>query len=816
VVITIKPFFVWVKNQSHRILTICSIPLITTILAGITLLTFFFILMHFMCTSPFPDLTIFSNSTNKNLWYVYSLGGMPSYGSLLLNSIYDYLAFPINWLFQTLHLPNILILSMLLIVLLIIFFIMMRNMGIEAEASAFSAFMIIFLPQLFGFSLNGEIKEIIALILLPLIFLLTKKLLEVKNSTYFCLFVLTLGFQMLLGKLVITYYTLFFIIILFVFELLFQWEAKSDNNKLSVSCLLFFSAIVCSILLASVLYFSILDWNRFAIQEMSTLEGKNILENNSFHPLEILTYFIPSFLGMGSETYWGKMAQPHIPYYFGIIVLYLAGCAVLIRRDRYMNIFLTISLISFILSLGTHISWWYSKMINFFPLLNTSHTPSSFQILLEISIIILAGFGFHEMLTMKNYAAKLKIIMTYSYSMIFFILLLLIFLLAKSGYLHYVAKEQVHLTFIKREVAYHLALIDCVKALALIISIHIFITLYYKQKFSRLIFSVLVIGFSIVDLWLVNFNVKNACQQIPETNKWRDNPAVQLISGDTDIFRVFPILNDHCTNWTAAFTIQNIVGCHSSRLKIYQDFLDETGYHMSGRYGMNSFLSKYQRVVVRDNRIIEQYVPVQQISPQRLEFDYAMLDMLNVKYLLCDTFPLNDPRFRLLIDEPPRLYENTSALPRAFFADSVEILSSKRRIFDRMKDGTFNPRSVAIIEETPPFQISPSDSNRVKIVHYSPHNIVLSAEINKPTILILSEIYYPSGWKAVVDGIGTKIFKTNYILRSIFLSPGKHHIEFTFTPMFFVIGLLMSITTFVGLVGVLISNAWKKRKELFH
>ena len=82
------------------------------------------------------------------------------------------------------------------------------------------------------------------------------------------------------------------------------------------------------------------------------------------------------------------------------------------------------------------------------------------------------------------------------------------------------------------------------------------------------------------------------------------------------------------------------------------------------------------------------------------------------------------------------------------------------------------------------------------------------------SFLTISEIYYPAGWKAFIDGEETEIFSTNYILRGVVVPKGEHIVEMKFESKTYswslklsLIGLILAILIFlIGLVFYIRSN----------
>jgi hypothetical protein len=129
-----------------------------------------------------------------------------------------------------------------------------------------------------------------------------------------------------------------------------------------------------------------------------------------------------------------------------------------------------------------------------------------------------------------------------------------------------------------------------------------------------------------------------------------------------------------------------------------------------------------------------------------------------------------------------------------------------------MKSPLFNPSRYAILEKPIDTRLGPSGNSTVQITGYTPHRIDLTVNAEAPCLLVLSEVFYPAGWTARIDGNPTEILKTNYVLRSVVAPRGKHEITFEFRPESFTTGLLLS-RLFSGLVLIVLLGAglWRIR-----
>ena len=89
---------------------------------------------------------------------------------------------------------------------------------------------------------------------------------------------------------------------------------------------------------------------------------------------------------------------------------------------------------------------------------------------------------------------------------------------------------------------------------------------------------------------------------------------------------------------------------------------------------------------------------------------------------------------------------------------------------------------------------------------YQPNELVYETDAKADEFAVFSEIYYPKGWNAYIDGQLKPHAGVNYVLRGMPIPAGKHKIEFKFEPITYTTGnniamagsILLLITVGVG------------------
>lgn len=182
------------------------------------------------------------------------------------------------------------------------------------------------------------------------------------------------------------------------------------------------------------------------------------------------------------------------------------------------------------------------------------------------------------------------------------------------------------------------------------------------------------------------------------------------------------------------------------------------------------------------------------------------IDFLNVKYILVDKQYdaiggyINNKFEEVLEGKTYKLYKNLTVLPRFFFTYNTEIYNSDKELEKKITAENPDVRHTVLFAKKdiyglPIVQACKNASGwEAEILTYTSNTIVLRVNTPCDGYLSSSEVYYP-GWKASVDTMSTKIYRSNWAFRTIYVPKGEHTVVYYYQPTIYLYGILITTGT---------------------
>jgi hypothetical protein len=181
--------------------------------------------------------------------------------------------------------------------------------------------------------------------------------------------------------------------------------------------------------------------------------------------------------------------------------------------------------------------------------------------------------------------------------------------------------------------------------------------------------------------------------------------------------------------------------------------------------------------------------------------------MLNTGYLI-----YNDPNTNL-----PALNNNIdSAFGNCWLVNKILLTNDRAASLQAL--GEADLRHVAVAEKNAGISVTEFEADSsasISLSSFDNDTLVYEAVCTKPQFAVMSEIYYPKGWNAYLDGKKVDYLNVNYVLRGIPIPAGQHRIEFIFEPESFKTGTTLMYWSSIVISLVVIGGlfmAYKTQK----
>lgn len=460
--------------------------------------------------------------------------------------------------------------------------------------------------------------------------------------------------------------------------------------------------------------------------------------------------------------YFGDQPGTNGPVYVGALIcaLFLLGCIIVKGPVKWALIAVTV--LSIMLSWGGNFTGFTDLFVNYFPLYNKFRAPASALVIAEFTMPLLAVLAVHKLFTEEDSLKKHRKALYLSFGVCAFFCLL--FALMPSLFHNFSEQDQNTMNQIvaqtQQEPASLRMTIDSIR-----------LSLVSSDAWRSLL--VIVVGFSILFAWLKGWLKLGAmpvtlilaavvlCDLYAVNKRYVDQNSF-VSKYDVKEAKFTPsaadlqILKDTAMNYRVADLQQFMSN--------YPSYFHKAvgGYHPAK-------LSRYNDLIERQlTKGGQLNLPIDTVTGQ-LHFDQMPVwNMMNTKYFIAGN----------------QVIQNPAALGNAWFVDSIAYVASADEEMKFLDD--FDPAHVAVASQAfkeplgTPAAKSPGDT--IYETSYADNELKFSSHSAKGGLAVFSEIYFPWGWKATIDGKPAPLGRVNYVLRALRVPAGNHTIVMTFKP----------------------------------
>jgi hypothetical protein len=517
--------------------------------------------------------------------------------------------------------------------------------------------------------------------------------------------------------------------------------------------------------------------------------------------------------GFGSLTYWGEQPGTSGPAYQGAIVCFLAVLGFFFAWKKYRFWILGASILTIFLAWGSNFIIISDLFIDFVPFYNKFRAPSSILVVVELLFPLIAIVGLYRFFnsnetsetTAENvltYEYKKKILTIVSASVLGITLLLTVF--GKSILGFYTTTEKTYLPpylldFLVDE-RYKMFSIDALKALIYVTIAVVLLFLGLKKKINQNLVIIIIGLVSIFDLWSVNKRYLNNDNFIDKTfteNPFQTENSELLMQKVGDNKNLKSLLDNAAVNKT----LETIAEKDKTHYRIYNQVLGTFGETNTSYF--KASIGGYHAVKLRryDDLINEYFSKMDTVRVPKI------LNLLNSKYMI-----FGDA-------ENPDAVTNPQANGNAWFVSEVKFVNSPNEEIKQIAE--VDTKKIAIVSNDDKKYFDGKamaiDSTAVlNLIKYQANELEFKTQSKTPQLAVFSEIYYPKGWKMLIDEKEVPYIKADYLLRAVHVPTGNHTIKMIFAPDVIATGKMISMMAF-GLFLLLSLGGiwwlWKTAKE---
>ena len=489
--------------------------------------------------------------------------------------------------------------------------------------------------------------------------------------------------------------------------------------------------------------------------------------------------------------YWGPQPFTAGPMYMGAISVFLFVLGLGLYRGREKWWLLVATLLAVLMAVGSHFMAFTAFCFKVLPLYNKFRTVSMALVVLQVTLPVL-GFVTLDRIVRGAYdRARFLKAFWWALGITGGFALLCVLTPSLFGTFEGPSDSGMQDVLVEALVQDRIALFraDSLMALGLIVASALLLLWAYFPKgqteharevagFGRKWAAALCICvLSAANLFIVGKRYLNADHFTTPKDfgkPFAERPVDQIIKADKDPqYRVLDLTVNVFNSSVPSYHHKSVGGYSPAKLQRYQDLIEHyLTREINGLYGQLNAADSLEAV--------EAWMAT----------GTPVLNALNTRYVVLDG------------NYPPLV--NEAALGAAWFVDSVALASTPDEEIALL--GAVDLRSQAVVT-TPVDPVIPSEASvspSIRLTSYAPNELHYQYTASTDRLAVFSEIYYPNGWHATVDGEPLELIRADWTLRSALLPAGSHEVVMTFLPDSYRIGATVSRVASLTLLVLLV------------
>lgn len=490
--------------------------------------------------------------------------------------------------------------------------------------------------------------------------------------------------------------------------------------------------------------------------------------------------------------YWGPQPFTAGPMYMGAITVFLFILGLFCYKGKEKWWLVAGTVLAVLMAVGNHFMAFTKLCFNILPLYNKFRTVSMALVVLQVTLPMLGFLALDRIVkdgvNPKDFLKKsgIAFALTGGLSLLFFLIPTLAgdFTSASDAGQQDVlveAFQQDRIALLRQDALVSFLLIAVAWGLLLWAVLP-----KDAPRYRKLIAGVAICALVAVNLFSTGKRYLNADHFTTpkDFNKpFAERPVDQMIKADPDpSYRVLDLSVNVFNSSVPSYHHKSVGGYSPAKLQRYQDLIE---HYLTGE--INSIYGSMQEAETIDD--VAAGLPAMPV-----------LNALNTRYIVIGG------------DYAPAY--NAGALGNAWFVDEVVPAASPDEEIAFL--GSVDLRHQAVIgRDMPAVKAAPADStDTIVLTSYAPNELRYHYQAAGDRLAVFSEIYYPDGWKAQVDGAPAEVLRADWTLRAMALPAGGHDIVMRFEPDSYRIGAGISRASSITLILLLLLSLgglfWKK------